>query len=638
MKAKYLIIVSLMLAIITIGVVSASEDVMADELATGDVTEDPIEEVSVDDVIEESENSESLGDVAPQDFNVQIKDSVNLTDGNDDVAITYTYPQDATGEVQVFIGDNDYPSYYSTSTASGIYNITLDDLDIYESGTYKVQVKYFVSDDDVLSLANGTMNVVETYGPDDFETIWRSDIDSKTDFIFDVWSFPTKGTLIVYVGGQKRFNATIEDLDDDIYVYVADLNITSNGKYTVSAKYVTTDSQEIDLGEESVEVDIDWSYDKYVQVSKSLDILEKYDTLVYLEDYTNDLNGTLTVYIDGSLKLTKKILASEKVDEIYVSVNDLNLYNNAALGKHNVKAVYMKDNVEQHIAERSVEFYAEPSFDSYYTISVGEKETVVINHVKGFTGTATLYNAKWDDDSGEYVKGTVVGSSKFTNGVAIIPFGSLTKGEHDFLLNITGMDQERHIQVEVLENTPGISADVSASEIIYGNNVVVNFKGPQSTQKVYIDLDGDNYKSVVVTTGVLSETIAGLSVGTHKIKVHFEDTGKFYSNTFYVTVKETPAPPAKDTIKLTLKKVKVKKSAKKVNLQATLKINGKAANKKVIKFKFNKNSYKAKTNKKGVAKVIVKGKALKKLKVGKKVKIQASFGKVVKKLTVKVKK
>ena len=82
----------------------------------------------------------------------------------------------------------------------------------------------------------------------------------------------------------------------------------------------------------------------------------------------------------------------------------------------------------------------------------------------------------------------------------------------------------------------------------------------------------------------------------------------------------------------------MKKSAKKLVLQATLKINGKAVKGKTIKFKFNGKTYKAKTNKKGVTKVTIKKAVLKKLKVGKKVKIQATYNKTTKKLTVKIKK
>ena len=98
------------------------------------------------------------------------------------------------------------------------------------------------------------------------------------------------------------------------------------------------------------------------------------------------------------------------------------------------------------------------------------------------------------------------------------------------------------------------------------------------------------------------------------------------------------AAPAKTVTKLTLKKVKVKKSAKKLAITATLKINGKAVKGKVIKFKFNKKSYKAKTNAKGVAKITVKKAVLKKLKAGKKVTYTAKYGKITKKVKVKVKK
>ena len=72
-------------------------------------------------------------------------------------------------------------------------------------------------------------------------------------------------------------------------------------------------------------------------------------------------------------------------------------------------------------------------------------------------------------------------------------------------------------------------------------------------------------------------------------------------------------------------------------IKATLKINGKAVKGKKLKFKFNKKTYTAKTNRKGVAKITIKKKVLKKLKVGKKVKIQVSYGKKTVKQKVKVK-
>jgi hypothetical protein len=89
---------------------------------------------------------------------------------------------------------------------------------------------------------------------------------------------------------------------------------------------------------------------------------------------------------------------------------------------------------------------------------------------------------------------------------------------------------------------------------------------------------------------------------------------------------------------LKLKKVKVKKSAKKLAITATLKEGKKAIKGKKITFKFNGKKYTAKTNKKGVAKITVKKSVLKKLKVGKKVKYQATYIKDTVKKSVKVKK
>ena len=106
----------------------------------------------------------------------------------------------------------------------------------------------------------------------------------------------------------------------------------------------------------------------------------------------------------------------------------------------------------------------------------------------------------------------------------------------------------------------------------------------------------------------------------------------FNSSEKSVTFKVT-----KDVIKLTLKKVKVKKSAKKLKITATLKINGKKVKGKKLTFKFNKKTYKAKTNKKGLAKITITKKVLKKLKVGKKVKYQVSYSGKTVKITVKIK-
>ena len=154
---------------------------------------------------------------------------------------------------------------------------------------------------------------------------------------------------------------------------------------------------------------------------------------------------------------------------------------------------------------------------------------------------------------------------------------------------------------------------------------------------LYGKLVGKN-QIVKIKIGKYVKNVKTNKNGVAKFKIPTTITpGKYKMTITYKNKKVTKKLTVKQI--LSIKTVKVKKSAKKLVLTATLKkVNGKYLKGKRVTFKFNGKTYKANTNKKGVAKYTIKKSVLKKLKVGKKVKYQATYLKTTVKKTAKVKK
>ena len=186
-----------------------------------------------------------------------------------------------------------------------------------------------------------------------------------------------------------------------------------------------------------------------------------------------------------------------------------------------------------------------------------------------------------------------------------------------------------------------VTKNLNIVKRITGNKNVKTYYGKNYQYKLRIlDNEGKAVKAgvkVKVTVNGKAMTLKTDKNGYITLKF----TKKYLPKTYKVTASYNGFKVSnKIAVKkvLTLKKVKVKKSAKKVMLKATLKEGKKALKGKIITFKFKGKKYKAKTNKKGIAKVTIKKSVLKKLKVGKKVKYQATYLKSTAKRTAKVKK
>ena len=514
-----------------------------------------------------------------------------------------------------------------------------NDLNITAPGKYTILVKY--------KPENGEENEITCYNT----TLRMAYISYKsasslnvTDILLYAYSFVSDGNLIIDVDDVQRYSKEVK-ANGHISIKVSDLNINTCDIFKIVVKFITED------GEESI---LDTYYlttyfeDDMIHIQPSDIPIGKKMALVDFNTKSEDyLNGTVTISIDGQLIYSKTIKDSDNLTRLMVYTDELDL-SNLKYDEYKVSAIFMKNGVEKHVSEKFVTFI--PNVVIYYPeyFVFGEKEAIYIYAPKGLNGNAVLYEEIYYD-YGADSDYNMIDNVTIVDGFARIPLDNLSGGYHDLFLiyklaNLDGSDSFH--KIKVINNTPGYSSTISAKEITVGESVLVTLSGNASFKNADIFVDGIKQFSFPFNLGEMMYSVENLTVGDHYITVKYADDSKDikYSQTYLVTVKNKEVSPViikpvkKDTVKLTLKKVKVKKSAKKLVISATLKINGKVAKNKKVTFKFNGKKYTARTDKKGVAKLTVKKNVLKKLKAGKKVDYQVTYDKVTKKISVKVKK
>lgn len=206
---------------------------------------------------------------------------------------------------------------------------------------------------------------------------------------------------------------------------------------------------------------------------------------------------------------------------------------------------------------------------------------------------------------------------KLVNGKATISFAKFNKGTYIVHLYYEFTDINSYgsgIYMITVDNTKITAKDFTK---YYGSSTgfkvkVADYKGKIVKSKyVKFYINGKYVKKVKTNKKGIATLKINKAPGTYKITAKYGQV----EITRNLKVKHSAA----------LKTVKVKKSAKKLVLSATLKNGKKALKNKKVTFKFNGKTYKAKTNKKGVAKVTIKKSVLKKLKVGKTVKYQVKY-------------
>ena len=436
-----------------------------------------------------------------------------------------------------------------------------------------------------------------------------------------------------YVYAQNVIIKMKTDADGTLTVKVGD---TPQTKQVMSGNIVTFDFGILDVNNYGVTISLDAgnNYIPYqnttsiVITPKSTSIVinaKNYDaTEKVIVNVTASENGKVTIKL-GSITKTTDVNANTltSVDFGLLDVGSYNVVANFTAGNNYINST----------ATCNVKVLSKINDDDVNItipeIVANQENQIVVNLPSDATGTVSL----------------IIGNNTYpftvNNGVATVKVPKLEDGTYEYVIEYSGDNNYSSFStsgnIDVSKPTPDVEIpplDKPSSD----GSVTINL--PQgATGTVTLVIDKKPY-SFPVQNGVAKIYMPELINGNYPYTITYSGDGKYSAFTkegsLTVNKQTTPAKPVTKTT-LTLKKVTVKRSAKKLTIQATLKVNGKSVKGKIIKFKFNKKSYKAKTNAKGVAKITVKKSVLKKLKKGKKVTYTASYGKITKKVTVKVK-
>ena len=603
MKFRYILVIGFILFLISIGTASASDNATCDDVSSdGNGPTIQFDEYGLWDTWEDGDG-EIARIYSPDDLSGDVIVSIdNVEHFKDDISKCKRYVDEESPE---------FSHYYLTqkqlspNLGKGQYNLTVAYGDQSKSGILIIENMVEINDEILVGNYEEDVPVCMIH---------------DNEFL--------NGTVKITFNGTECLNKQFfgENYPHDIYR--SDLNLPKNFQYgTYDVKVIYEKSNGKTYSNEKKVL-----YDYYFDLSMNFvntiiypDRTMKTDVNFYI-GLPHSATGFVAVNFNGKKYNVDLNIYSE---EVY-TVKDVKM----DLGNHIAYATYSSSKFPKRTVNCTETLY--PVVEWPAIMSVGQDEYIYVVAPKNSKGTATLYQGVYESDYDGDQWLVLTNKSMTVNvvdGYAVFSLKDLPEGYHHFYLNytisgVTGDKSEIHI--EVLKNTKGFSSSVSSSKFLVGKSTTLTVKGPSGSGMVKIYLDGNLYKRQSLSSGKVKLTFSKLKVGTHKINVFYQKSDKFYSKTHYVTVKP-------HVIKLTLQKVKVRKSAKSLKIKVKLKVDGKKAKNKKVKLKFNKKVLKAKTNKKGIAKFTITKKVLKKLKVGKKVTYKASYGGKTVKKTVKVK-
>lgn len=203
MKFKKTILIMLLLAVLTIGAVSADNG--GDALAANDAGDEQLTLASIDeDVVETPDTTQELS-ANPEDFNVTFTDKeIDVNDENANV-VRFYWPDDVKSSDMVTVEvEGGSSPWFEPNAGETFRDVTFGELYIFEPGTYNLAVKYNYDD----LIATGTIKVTKSYTAKDFIEMYDKTITDPSDYVcnvFDSNDIGLNGEVSVLANGSSVY-------------------------------------------------------------------------------------------------------------------------------------------------------------------------------------------------------------------------------------------------------------------------------------------------------------------------------------------------------------------------------------------------------------------------------------------------
>ena len=503
---KILLVGILLLAIITLGAVSASDDMdVPDALAAsdeGDIVESPIDEsegIAIDG------GNEAVGDGPEEKYNVtlvvnwpeevyyngevEFSVSVNPEDGE--------CIDDPTGDVILYLNDEEI----AREDVDWVwFDYTFD-----EFGEYNFKVKYTGDENFNPAETSFTYNLTNSM----YRISVNDEVIRYDRPVFTVFSPVLNPANIEITYNGKKLNRYY---DDEYVDYLYNVSALNYGLNTINIYYPGDE----DFAE----------YSANVNVSVLSTIQWDEDVIVWgesLEIYTalpKDATGTLKVYSvtyddDYNEVFTEIGSADAKDGAAKVSINDLPVGNTE---------IYANFTGSVDVEDKWGSVFVKPFVSVPRAMIVGEDAYVDVKTSNDVNVTVSVYYQFTDDDNYEYI---LLASKDVVDGQAKIPLSSLEKGNYELLITCESdsdlLSDDVYFMYVVDKYDINLTITYCPENVLvdggYGD---VDFEIPvYADGNISLYIDGKLVYTDADTPSSVYFNSTGLSLGEHTLSVNF---------------------------------------------------------------------------------------------------------------------